>query len=127
MTEENQNTKVNILDKVVGQREVPKFDVSKYIGTQTKIASIEEHKGQHGYYIKIITESLDMFNEKPVTASRIVGLIEFDDGQIGWGNDSKMSRLLKEFDVSHYTELVGKDVTVITTQPNKDGERYLTF
>lgn len=127
MTEENKNTKVNILDKVVGQREIPKFDVSTYIGKQTKIASTEEHRGQHGYYVKIITELLGIFQDKPVTASRIVGLIEFEDGQIGWGNDSKMSRLLKEYGVSHYTELVGKDVTVITTQPNKDGEKYLTF
>jgi hypothetical protein len=124
---EEKNTKVNILDKVVGQRELPKLDVSVYIGKKAKIVSTEEHKGQHGYYVKVITESLGEFNGSVVTASRIVGLIEFDDGTIGWGDDSKMSRMLKEFGVSHYTELVGKEVTLITTQPNTEGQKFLTF
>jgi hypothetical protein len=126
MTDEK-NTKVNILDKVVGQRELPKLDVSKYIGKKATIVSTEEHKGQHGYYVKVVTESLGKFGETDITASRIAGLIEFDDGSIGWGDDSKMSRMLKEFGVSHYTELVGKEVTIITTQPNSEGQRYLTF
>ena len=124
---EKENTKVDILGKVVGQRELPKLDVSKYIGRKAKIVSTEEHEGKHGYYVKVVTEVLDKFNDTEVTASRIAGLIEFEDGAIGWGDDSKMSRMLKEFGVNHYTELVGKEVTIITTQPNAEGQRFLTF
>jgi RNase P/RNase MRP subunit p29 len=127
MAEQEKNTKVDILGKVVGQRELPKLDVSKYIGKKAKIVSTEEHEGVHGYYVKVTTESLGEFNGSEVTASRIAGLIEFDDGNIGWGDDSKMSRMLKEFGVKHYTELVGKEVTIITTQPNNEGQKYLTF
>ena len=125
--QEQLNTQVDISKEVVGQIEMPKLDVDSYLGQDSKIAGVETHKGKFGYYVKVVSESLGTFNEKPVTASRVFGLVTLENGTIGWGSESKLAIFLSKFDVTHYNELTGKDVKVSTTQENSDGDKYLTF
>lgn len=127
MVQEQLNTKVDIANKVVGQVEMPKLDVDSYLGQESVIATAETHEGKFGYYVKIISDSLGTFNEKPVTASRVFGLVTLPNGQIGWGSESKLAGFLAKFGVGHYNELAGNLIKVSKTQANAEGEEFLTF
>ncbi len=106
--------------------ELPKLDVTKYIGKRAHIETVEECDGEHGYYIKVRTTVLDKAGEKELRASRIYGLQQDANGQWGWGKETKLGLFLKKMGVSHYNDLVGKEV-VVQTQTNKEGQEFLTF
>lgn len=131
MSEEQTNTKVDLGGQTEAV-EIPKMDLKPYIGNESKINVVEEHKGTFGYYIKVISETLGTFNDKPVTASRIFSLVEVpikdsDKKKIGWGTESKLAAFLKEHGVSHYKDLVGKDIVIVTTPVDSEGNKYLSF
>ncbi len=113
-----------------GEIELPEFDASEYIGKVAKIESVTEHRGSYGFYIKVATENIDEEAAFPVIASRIFGLqtTKDDKGEdlIGWGKDTKLGLFLKKMNVSHYKELVGKEVKV-QTHTSKEGKDFLTF
>ena len=127
MSEEQKNTKVSLGDKVVGAVELPKFDVDKYLGTDALIEAVEEHEGQYGYFIKVISSEIDKFGDEPIKASRVFGLVTLENGTIGWGTETKLAGFLKKYGVEHYNDLVGKPVKIIKTPVNKDGKEFLTF
>ena len=127
MSDEQKDTKVDISTQVVGEVEMPKLDVDAYLGKDAKIEAVETHEGQYGYYVKVLSSSLGTFNDKPINASRVFGLVTLEDGKIGWGSESKLAGFLTKFGVSHYNELIGKDVKISKTQANADGEEFLTF
>lgn len=127
MANEQNDTKVHILDKVVGEVELPKLNVDEFVGNKAVIESTEEHKGQYGYFIKVISSKITEHNGNDVKATRIFSLTELADGQIGWGSESKLAGFLKKHNVKHYAELVGKDVVITKSQENAQGESFLTF
>lgn len=130
---ENQNekkdTKVDIA--VAGKIELPKVDVSKYIGEKTKIVSAETHQGAYGYYVKVEGEVLETIgdgdNAVQLKASAVLGLQEDAKGQIGWGEDTKMDKFLKSMGVEHFKDLVGKEVIMQTRQAKNSDTEFLTF
>ena len=113
-----------------GEIVLPSIDVSKYIGRRVKIEKVSEHSGNFGYYVKIASKVLDTIEggKEPIElrASRIFGLQEDGEGNIGWGKDTKLGIFLKKMKVSHYNDLVGKEV-VVQTNTNKDGREFLAF
>ena len=124
--------KVNLGDRVIGEMESEAFDSGKYIGQEAKIANVQECKGLYGYYIKIETELLEIITKKDGTdlyikASKICGLHENEDKNIGWFKDSALALLLKKYKVQHYRDLVGKKVKVQTIANKKTGKEWLTF
>lgn len=127
--EENKSTKVDI--DVKGEIELPTVDVKQYIGKKTKIESVETHEGNYGYYVKIEGEILEVAgtNDKPieVKASAILGLQTDSDGVIGWGKDTKMSKFLKSMGVTHFKDLVGKEVIMQSNISKSSGTEFLTF
>jgi len=129
--QEKQESLVELGDKVKGQIELPKVDVKPYIGKSVKIEKVEEHKGEYGYYIMIISEVVDTLPGKdtPITirANRMFGLQENEKGEIGWGAETQLAVYLKKMGVLHYRDLVGKEVICQTTTSKKDGKDYLTF
>jgi len=71
---------------------------------------------------------LDTFGKekKPLRASRLFGLHQDENGTHGWGRDTKLGVFLRKMNVTHYNDLVGKEV-VVQTQTNKEGTEFLTF
>jgi len=126
---ENKDTEVTL--EGTGEIELPQIDVSKYIGNKAKIESVTEHQGQFGYYIKIQTEALDTIEggKEPITlrASRVFGLQEDAEGNIGWGKDTNLGVFLKKKKVKHYKDLVGLEVVVQTQTSKKNQKDYLSF
>lgn len=128
MANEENNTEVELED--TGEIELPKIDVSKYIGNLAKIEEVTEHKGKYGYFIRIATSIIDTIEggKDPIKlrASKLFSLFQDKNGKIGWGKDTKLGLYLKKMNVKHYNDLVGKEVKV-QSQTNDNGVDFLTF
>ena len=110
-----------------GPVEMEAIEVDQYIGKDIAIENVTEHKGEHGFYVKVQTAVVDTLKSgKELRASRIFGLISGKDGKIGWTANSKLGLYIKKMGVNHYNELKGK-VVKIQTQQGKDGNTYMTF
>lgn len=128
--QEKQNTLVNIDDKVVGEVELPKLDLSEYIGNKTVIDKVETHESKFGYFVKVISRDVAVIereNEDNIilTASKLFGLVTMKDGTVGWGSESKLAEFLAKHKVTHYKDLVGKEI-IVQMDSNK-GKDFLTF
>ncbi len=129
---ENENI-VNL--KNTKQIDLPQFNPSEYMGKQLGIDEVTEHKGKvydgrQSYYVMfkvLVDPSCDQLGGEPLFATRLVGLqsIKDSDGKevIGWGEDTKMGKFLKQHGVNHYNEMKGVKV-MITKQLESN---FLTF
>ena len=128
MTEESKTKEVT-LDET-SEIVLPKIDVQKYIGNETKIEKVTEYQGEWGYYVKVETKVIDTIEggDEPLElrATKILGLQTDKDGKVGWGKDTKMGVFLKHMGVDHYNNLIGKAVKVQTHINPKAGKEYLT-
>jgi len=68
-----------------------------------KVAEVKEYEGNFGYYIRITTETVAELDEEDqegnkisLKASRLFGLQENADGQIGWGEKTQLGTFLKK-------------------------------
>ena len=116
----------------IGEIDLPKIDVSKYIGQKAKIATVTTHKSAlyEGYYIKIQSEVVETIGkgEKAIDlkASRIFGLQEDEKGKVGYGKDTKLGVFLTKMKCKEPKELIGKTI-VLQSQTSKDGTEFLSF
>jgi len=124
---------VDLKEKVVGEIVLPTIDIEKYIGQEAKIELVRELKGEYGYFIRLETGVIDTLeikdaDGKPVelVASRLFGLQTDAEGQIGWGESTKLDLYLKKRGVKHYRELIGITVK-LQAQTSKEGKDYLSF
>jgi len=131
---ENQENQVELGDKVVGQIELPSIDISPHVGKMIKVAEVKEYEGNFGYYIRITTETVANLEEEDregnkivLKASRMFGLQENADGQIGWGEKTQLGTFLKKKKVAHYNDLVGVEVVTTSVTNKNDGKDYLSF
>ena len=112
------------------QIELPRLDLTKYVGKKEPIVAVTEHEGNFGYYIKVQTDVLETVNlaDKIIDlrASKVFGLQTDAEGKIGWGKDTKLGVFLKKMGVTHYDDLITKEV-VVQTQTSKEGVDFLTF
>jgi hypothetical protein len=126
MTEEIRKVELNN----TGEIELPKLDVSGYVGRKTKIVKVGEYEGRYGNFIKPETETIDTLERDggsiEIKATRVFGLQEDKEGNIGWGAKTKLGIYLAKMGVTHYRDLVGKEV-VIQTTTSKEGVDFLTF
>lgn len=135
MAKETQENLVELGNRVVGQIELPSVNITPFLGMKTKIEKIEEYEGNFGYYIKVISESLGVAadakdkdgNPIDMRASRIFGLQQDADQNIGWGEKTVLGTFLKKMKVKHYNELVGKEVITQSVTSQKDGKDYISF
>jgi len=112
--------------------DLPQIDLNEYTGKKVKINEVTEHEGVHGYYVKIRTEAVGKITnqkgeEKDLRASKLLGLQKDKEENVGWGATTKMGLYLKRMAVSHYSELVGKEVTVIALTNDKKEKDFLSF
>jgi len=118
--------------------DLPRADVTSYIGKKAKIMSADTFEGKYGYLVKVLTEDLGPLLDATgneikdangvviqARASKIFGLKSDASGKVGWTKDSKLGDFLKKYGVSHFKELVGKEV-VVQGQDN-EGRTFLTF
>ena len=131
---ENQENLVDLGNKVVGQIELPSIDISPYVGKKVKIAAVTEHEGNFGFYIKVESETVATLDQKDkdgkaivLKASRIFGLQSNAEGQIGWGEKTKLGNFLKKKKVAHYRDLVGTEVITTSVSNENDGKDYLSI
>jgi len=115
-----------------GEIESTPIDVSKYIGKKAKIESFKimksVQKGKESHYLNVSTEPMGEHEGKPINASRNFGL-KFDEkeGGLGWSSMGKLAIFLNELAVKDYKEIIGKEVTIITTDADANGQKWLTF
>lgn len=110
--------------------DLPIIDLKPYVGKDAKIEVVTTHQGEHGYYVRVATEVIDTVpgrdGEIELRASRIFGLQEDGEGNIGWGKETKLGFFLKQMKVEHYDGLVGQTVKV-QVMTGKDGRKFLSF
>lgn len=111
-----------------GPISLPKLNVEDYVGRKVKISSVTEHKGNYGYFVKIVTDIVDTLdNGTELKGSKVIGLQQDEKGNIGWGEGTKMANFLNKMKVAHYRGLIGKEVIIQLTPPKQDGMQFLTF
>lgn len=114
-----------------GQIVLPTLDIEQYVGNKVEIDTVQEFKGEYGYFLTVSTEVLGTHDgregEIQLRASRNFGLQEDKDGNIGWGKDTNLGRFLEKMKVDHYKNLKGCKVIVQTQTNTKTGKDYLSF
>ena len=129
--EEKEQKPIDLGKRLKGEIELPTIDLKFYIGRKTKIATTNIFEGQYGYYVKVESEILDVIEggKEPIklTGSRIFGLQEDKDGNIGWGKDTNLGVFLKKMNCTDLKGLIGKEVIIQTLTSKKDDKDYLTF
>jgi hypothetical protein len=110
--------------------EMPKIDVTEFIGTKVKVVSAKIIATQFGRAIKFETEPVfDAGTEdKPnlIKATKLLGLHQNDEGVWGIGKDSKTSEFFNKWKIKMHKDMIGKTVTLQATEP-KNGTQFLTF
>jgi hypothetical protein len=114
--------------------EIEKYDNTQHLGKKAKIEKISKHMtdkfNKKSYYIKVVTEKLDTLDNEDKTeirASKIFSLQKDKEGKLGWSENSKLARFMKSIGASTEQEIVGKEVTILLTEPNEHGQRFCTF
>ena len=116
------------------------IDTTPYIGKKVKIEEVTQHitdryaksnNGKKSYYVKVSTEIVDTIgegdNKVELRGSRIFGVQQDKNNQLGWTPDSKLSNFLKSMGVSELDKLKGEVVILTLTDVNSNGQRFLTF
>ena len=125
--DKKQDEKVNI---EVGEIELPKLDITPYIGKKAKIESADVFQGTYGLYMKVQTKVVDLVGKGKkaieLRGSRIFGLQVDVDGMNGYGKDTKLGKFLTKYKVNNPKQLIGKEV-VLRSQTNDNGTDFLSF
>ena len=135
--DEKKSMKPLDITKDAGAVDIPRIDVSEYIGKKAEIVNTTPLEGEYGAVLRVETVDLGPLhdaNGDPVlidgepaqaTASKLFGLKRLNDGGVGWVSDGKLEEFLKRMKVDHWKDLKGKTVTV--QGQIKDDRTYLTF
>lgn len=131
MSDQETGNQVELGDRVKGQIELPSLDITPYIGRDAVIESVTEHEGDFGFYVKFQTGVIETIgegeNKIELRASKIIGLQQDEDGNIGWGEKTKMGAWLKKNKLKHYRDAKGMKVKCQSVTNSETGKDYLTF
>lgn len=118
------------IDIPVGIIELPKIDISKYIGKKAKIINADIFEGQFGAYVKIQTEIIETLenngNKIDILGSKILGLHQDKQGNYGWSADTKLGKFLDKMKSKDLNSLIGKTV-ILQSQTSATGTDFLSF
>lgn len=122
---------VELGEKLKGEIELPSIDIAPHVGKMTKIEKVNTYEGQHGFYVKAESEVLETIEGgKEVVelrATRIFGLQEDAEGNIGWGKNTNLGVFLEKMGVTHFNDLVGKEIQVTKITNKNDKKDYLSM
>jgi len=128
--EDEGQSKLTPVDISTGEIELPRVDVTPYIGEKTKIVSADTLKGEYGYLVRFQTAVVETVRggkkDIELRGSRIFGLQEDVDGHVGWGADTKLGKFLKANKAQALKDMIGKEV-ILQSQTSKTGTKFLTF
>jgi hypothetical protein len=130
--EETMQTKLEQVNIPIGEIELPQLDVKPYVGRKVKIVDVGTFKGGKfgNYLIRIQTEIVATVqggkNPIELRGSKIFGLHEDDDGNWGWGTNTKLGKYLQKMKVKRPDELKGKEV-ILQIQTAQSGTDFLSF
>jgi hypothetical protein len=86
--------------------EMPKIDVTKYVGTKSFVVISEARKVEHGMVLFLQTAPIDlkegdtMPDGKVLSASIMLGFQEMEDGSFRIGIDTKLDKFLNSHGVN---------------------------
>lgn len=110
--------------------EMPKIDVTKYIGTKAKIVSAKVVGTQYGRAFKFETEVVakEGTKEKPIDikGTKLIGLQQDENGTWGISKDSKAKEFFTKYKINNHKDMIGKVVILQATEP-KNGVQFLSF
>jgi len=115
--------------KIKGEVELEKINFKQYNGYEGIIQGYEfKQHNEYGLYviIKTLPIAKDEKTKKEIFASRVLGLVELEDGTFGWGSESATSRFMKKYDATTFDDLIGKKV-IVNFEISKSGKEVLTF
>jgi len=130
MEKENKDKEVQL--GRIGEIDLPKIDVTEYIGKKTKIdiVTVHESTAYEGYYAKVQTKVVAEVGSKDkkieLKGSRIFGLQSDKDGKIGYGKETKLGIFLAKMKCKELKDLIGKEV-ILQVQTSKEGTDFLSF
>lgn len=124
--------------KISHEMEAPKLDISPFVNLNTKIhyheigeKTFKDKNGQEkpSYFVTLFTEKL---GETPdgtdIKATKQFGLKrDAETGKIGWSSAGNLAKYLKAKGKSHPDELIGMEVVTKRSEPDKNGQEWLTF
>lgn len=121
---------------IVGEMELPKLDVRKYVGKKVVVEKYEVGKrdfdGKVSHFVKFSTIALDTLKSGDgktieIRATKIFGL-QRNGNSFGWGKNTKLGVFMSRYGASSLADMRGKDV-IIQLQPSKvqGGQDFLTF
>jgi len=124
---ENKDERIEIETKEI---DLPKIDLTKYVGKKAIISDAGTYKGQYGYYAKFETAVLETLKEMKepveVKASVIFGLQVDKNDVVGWGKETKLGKFLAKYGCKTINDMVGKEV-LIQIKNGKEGAEFLTI
>lgn len=135
MTEDEKMT----IDGKLGQEvETPKLDITPFVGVKTKVHYYEigsktftnkDGSPKKSYFVTFFTEKLgDTPDGEPIKASKLFGLKKGEgESNFNWSSQSKLAYYLKAKGVNHPDDLIGMEVTTKASEPDKNGQEWLTF
>jgi len=127
MNKKQNKTEDKIVNIKVGKIDLPKIDVSKYIGTKAKIETANVHEGTYGLYVKFSTKLIETIGQTEIRATKILGLQANEDGVFGYGEGTKLDLFLKKYKITDIKQMVGKEVIIQSQQAKDSDAEYLTF
>jgi len=111
--------------KVVGEIELPEIDVTPYEGMKAPIAEVTLKEAKFGMSYLVKTEPVHDEGNIKICGSQMFGLFEDENGNLGWGKDTKLGLFLKKYKVTTPEELIGVEVLLVTKVNN--GKTYLSI
>ena len=124
--------------KIGKEVETPKLDITPFLGVKTKIHYYEigvktftnkDGSPKKSYFMTLFTEKLgDTPEGEPIKASKVFGLKRGEtEDNFNWSSAGKLANFLKAKGVSHPDDLIGVEVVTKASEPDKNGQEWLTF
>lgn len=131
MEKQNKKEKVEEFDMdIIPQIDLPKIDVTEYIGKKVKVVEAKVIGTQYGRAVKFETEIVADVGtkEKPalIVGTKLLGLQQDKDGVWGMGKDTKAQEFFTKYKITSHKDMIGKVVILQATEP-KNGTQFLTF
>lgn len=110
--------------------EIPKVDVTKYIGKKVKIEKAEIIETQYGRAAKFETEvvATEGTEKNPILikGSKLLSLQQDENGKWGMSEGSKIYEFFKVWGLKTHKDMIGKFVILQATE-QKNNVQFLTF
>ena len=132
LDEDAGQTKLEAVNIPIGEIELPQIDVKQYVGRKVRIVDVGTFKGGKfgNYLVRIQTEIVATVqggkNPIELRGSKIFGLQEDENGNLGWGANTKLGKYLHKMKVKSPAELKGKEV-ILQIQTAASGTDFLSF